>query len=475
MGINASRTFTIDFCHGQDRRPVDAGGLINGSVAAVSAPFHGIIGRGLFNSRVCNDDQEGFNTLMPYESGVLHEWTYVAPLLEEILNHLCNVCVDMTFGAHVGWKRYLNRLVGRSRIQFDEFMRLRGQEISNSTIVEWVKLAIEKETLTYARSARAACCFIERFLGGSASISWNELCEKISGGGFNPELLERCELWSIKEGHTSSIWRVELSFTGGTAPMVFCLNVGRDKEASEELKSTSEELIRLHKLDPQGVVEVLGMEIVDLDGIRLDGGHANFSVTVSVVRWLENSSELHVAKDPSSGFGHFMLVDYFRSPEDELPASMQRIVGKRLDGGESEAMWSSIIAHMVKQSEFDADCKTVRMPSTEINEGDWVSCNEGVMLVAASKPKPPVSLGMWVLKLLFTHARKGGSSELIYRGNIKEALESLGEAVTGRGTKYPSMRECIDAAKGVDDRALDDILPVSSGIASGLRAELMQL
>jgi hypothetical protein len=177
------------------------------------------------------------------------------------------------------------------------------------------------------------------------------------------------EIWNIKEGHTSSVWKIEVNQTTGKE--TFIINVARDIEASKELKETSERLKILSTTFPDlNIAKVLDISSVKDELLP-------FEVTVTRNEWIDNSFEIH-KRNMSAGSEELLLVERFiTSPEN--PSKITSVVGRIFSQQESEEINNDINKFLTTA----ATCQ-VEKPSLNINEGDVVWDGEKAIIVAVS-------------------------------------------------------------------------------------------
>ena len=211
------------------------------------------------------------------------------------------------------------------------------------------------------------------------------------------EAATEVELWSIKEGRSTSVWRVRLD------EHVIALNVARDDIAAGELTEMGRELIDLHALDPLGVVDVLDV-----------------APDVLACAWIEGR-ELHVV-DRGGGRGLFIAV------EDSASAANGRQL--MLTGREgvpaSDTIWAAWLQALVRQSTVDERGRYYR-PRVEANEGDLMLVNEQPVLIALS-PGPVVRSRIgWEHDLL--DLRSGEREPVLRWGDRAGAHQALERAL----------------------------------------------
>lgn len=176
------------------------------------------------------------------------------------------------------------------------------------------------------------------------------------------------ELWSVKEGHTSTVWRV--TSADGAA---YAVNVARDLVATEELATSAGVLATMAAALPDVVAAPVATG-------RVPAGGAG-EVAVLVQPWVAGALEVGA---PRRGDGSCALLAVERFLTD--PGSPARIVavrGRRLDDGEQRtvaALWAAATLAGTRP----AGDGLVAVPRIEVREGDLVLAPWGPAVVAAS-------------------------------------------------------------------------------------------
>jgi hypothetical protein len=349
--------------HGAAKERVHTGHRLIDTARDGPLPYHGVISR----------------ALLDVAPGRSEEWTLAAPFMEDLLNRLARRPTEKPRGV-------VERLLREVRGAATDVQRLPDAELLTS----WLQAALEARVLSFAQSAQAA----------RACLSAGEA---------------RGDLWSLREGHTASVWR------GVRKGRTVALNVARDRVAGCELEETTAELRRLRAAAPDAVIEVLGSERVP---VATAGGPSDVAVTVAP--WIENAQELHVV-GADDGAGVFLAVDAFEPAMDDRPLQAAR--GRSLAGTASDRLWEQILSLAVRMSEFTPDGRAVA-PEFEINEGDWALVGERPSLVACAVRGDALGLGAWGMKLLLLSAAGHDASRTrIYwnrpahaRGALERAL-----------------------------------------------------
>ena len=174
------------------------------------------------------------------------------------------------------------------------------------TLADWVSAAIDQRTLAYRQSARAARTFLERHFVHANAAERARLCIQVTGSEAEWTPAQTADLWCVREGHTSSVWRAELGSPLWPRPVVLCVHVARDQTAGIELSATTAELRRLHAIAPSEVVETLAE-----DTVSIAMGTGNTRVSVVAAAWIPDAHELHVVR--KDGAARVLVVERFGS------------------------------------------------------------------------------------------------------------------------------------------------------------------
>jgi hypothetical protein len=282
--VSGSATMTnrlrFDIVHGPARVPARAGARL-ATARAHGLPFHGLTSLGLASA------------MKAWGRGAGAEWAVAAPILEDILAELSVLPARRT-------RAQLRSLVGVARALADR-MRPRDPEVDDDAIVEWAIAAIQAQVLTYDQSARVVRRCVDALLAELVSpAAWRQLgVDKPPRGPA-----QECQAWSVREGHTTSEWRVELRGATWARPIAFAIDVARDREAARELAVTTAELRRVVAVEPDRIVRVLTerVESIDTAGGRL-------AVPVVIAPWIDDPGELRGPRDLADGSGQILVVD----------------------------------------------------------------------------------------------------------------------------------------------------------------------
>jgi hypothetical protein len=284
--------------HGPERIPVvlDAGTCLSPEAIL---PFHHIISRGL---------------LIAAESRRLppQQWPVVAPFLDQALGGIDRSAVP-----------HLNN---------------------------WLVLAKQCGVLPHTASARCALEFVRTHGVTIAGTLLEHPLDEAS--------IESCELWSIKEGHTSSVWVATIALRATPQPIRFVVEVARDFEAGRELVDVATELGALGVRNPSRVVRVLGRSEIPLPA---------WNVPVIANTWIPEGFEIHVLRD-----GRAVAIERFASD----PAEPARAASFAIrDGLQSDDLWAAMLLSWIALGDWRRPEGPVLLPNVQINEGDWVFTN----------------------------------------------------------------------------------------------------
>ena len=177
-----------------------------------------------------------------------------------------------------------------------------------------------------------------------------------------------CELWNLKEGHTSSIWRVALRDEAGYEE--FVLNVARDQAAGGELARTSQTMWTIGERHPE-----LGMAVVeDLAEVDIDYFGEALAVTVARNELVPDALEIHLGQHRRTGEPTYVVVERFLT-DPEHPAEIAHLVGRKMTDAECLRLEADLAAFLA------AGCEHGPV-AVDINEGDLVWDGTRAVVVA---------------------------------------------------------------------------------------------
>jgi hypothetical protein len=222
------------------------------------------------------------------------------------------------------------------------------------------------------------------------------------GVAYSPDEVEKIELWNLKEGHTSSVWRVTVVPVGGEAPIRFALNVGRDAAAGEELLASAAILEDVDRRTSEiRIARVLVKALVPI----YEGDESQ--VPVVAQEWIDDACELGFLKERHTQRRRLYAIERFVTAAGE-PGRIVSVQGYRLKPDEHDRVVYEILTATLLSSVFDLDRDQVTIPCFEINQGDWVWDGEHAQLVAASAEQEKLRLNEALWCFLFRLSAKYG-------------------------------------------------------------------
>jgi hypothetical protein len=184
------------------------------------------------------------------------------------------------------------------------------------------------------------------------------------------EKITHMDCWNIKEGHTSSVWKI--SIYGDNISETFIVNVARDCEAGMELRESSLKLKAVKEQSP----DINSASVFDISTIHnklLPGG-----VVVTRNEWIENAFEVHLRTNKQEGREELLMVDRFLM-DVRNPAKIISILGRIFSSEEANKIKSDLQDFLLNASEYLHDEVAVN-----INDGDLVWNGERAIVVAIS-------------------------------------------------------------------------------------------
>lgn len=215
---------------------------------------------------------------------------------------------------------------------------------------EWLTLkqnAIQCGVLSFAESTLAAKTYLEKFACRQSRTT------------------DLCELWNIKEGHTSSVWKVTLANEES-----FVLNIARDQMAGDELKALS---TNLKKITDEGDASNLAKvyDIAEIEDERLP-----IKVVVTKNEWVNDSFEIHSRINVKTNQEELLLVERFIT-DAQKPAEITSILGRVFSAAETQKIKNEISFFLTQAT----TCLS-HTPVLNINDGDVVWNGEKAVVIA---------------------------------------------------------------------------------------------
>lgn len=181
-----------------------------------------------------------------------------------------------------------------------------------------------------------------------------------------------CELWNIKEGHTSSVWLATIKNGRNIQEDKFIVNVARDKAASIELQDTAKKMLAIAECQP----EINMAKVYDIERVNLIYSCESIDVIVTRNEWIANAYEIHFLSKTETQTEQYVLVERFLTSLDR-PSQIISIRGRKFTEGETNQIKDDIAF-------FLANADRVVPTDININEGDVVWTGEKAVIVAIS-------------------------------------------------------------------------------------------
>jgi hypothetical protein len=277
---------------------------------------------------------------------------------------------------------------------------LAGDEFALATVPkDVVEAARACGMLTFAQSAAAAAQFVA-----------HELREVVAPA-------THVELWNVKEGHTSSVWR--LTVDPPERPTVrLALNVGRDHLASDELERSAAILDEV----TASSLAVTVAAVVARGRVTVPGA-PGLRPAVVVQEWVEGASELALL--PRRGGGRRLYaVERWVTAEQE-PGRIAGAVGHRLTDTEHKQVAECATRFLLDTVRL-AGRAALRFPRIDVEHGDWMWGADGLYVVATAGDEDIVSCAdaRQHLRSIWTrcHAPADPEVELLFDTGTDEAL-----------------------------------------------------
>ena len=178
------------------------------------------------------------------------------------------------------------------------------------------------------------------------------------------------DCWNIKEGQTSSVWKVTIK-TKNTVE-TFIVNVARDIDAGFELKESSIKLKTIGEQIPDiNIARVIDIQVINDD--MLPG-----EVVVTRNEWIENAYEIHSRANKQEGKEELLIVERFLTSENN-PAHIVSVLGRVLSTEEVQIIETDLNNFLTQAT----TCLPLT-PEISINDGDVVWNGEKAIVVAIS-------------------------------------------------------------------------------------------
>lgn len=226
-----------------------------------------------------------------------------------------------------------------------------GHNINTKDLLMLKKYATECKMLSFGMSSASVKLYLEKHFAKDHNIT-------------------KCEIWNIKEGHISSVWKVAVSSRKKTK--LFAINVARDNKAGIALKTSSEKIKAICNRYPEiNLAKVF--DIYTLQDKLLPG-----KVVITRNEWIDNSYEIHSRKNKHTQKDELLMVERFLTSENR-PCHITSILGRIFTPKEVQKIQNDINTFLTKA----ATCLPQK-PEININNGDVVWDGEKAIVVAIS-------------------------------------------------------------------------------------------
>jgi hypothetical protein len=256
---------------------------------------------------------------------------------------LLQALADHDKGADL-WHRHAHRLLDEPD----------GEDGEDLDVAALKAAARQCRVLSFGQSALAARSYVERY------------CETQPAGG-----VPSCELWNIKEGHTSSVWHVTIDPGSDADRRVFILNVARDSGAGDELAAASR---KMQAIGATGSGANMA-RVSDMTKVTLDYFGEPIDVLVTRNELVADAYEIHSARDRRTGAEELVLVERFLTSDDR-PARISSIRGQRLTPETCQQIANDVDAFLSEAARHHVEA------SVDINDGDVVWNGRRAIVVA---------------------------------------------------------------------------------------------
>lgn len=424
-----------------------------------SLPYHAIISLGTLRR-------------LPPVDEYVRWWPICAPLLEEVWNNRrWGPPVSESASGATDDLLDAGRRLGHflERVRPPSAPRMPYGDVPTRVARGVISSAVRAGAVSCEQSVSAALSYLQADEGAGLSRCVIAASDGCGSEGHVPATVE---LSYLREGHTSSVFRVEAWFRDALIPSVaFVLNVSRDTtDARDDLTATAHNLATWSARSPSLAVAVY------------DSGLGSFawfgetrSVAVVAVQLLEPAYELHALRDPADpDHGLLVQVDYFQHQPNRLPD----IAARQADTATSDQLWMQVIAARTELSDINWQERLIVAPEIELNDGDAVSLGgDGGVAFVGSSPSPwQGPPGAWPYIVSLSSARDESSRDgaRIFWGKPDCALKAMHNGLRcAHGTKLGDehTRKQLEAALEFNSGTLASVAPYT---VSGSGAALVE-
>lgn len=250
-------------------------------------------------------------------------------------------------------KQKINSEIWHKNAHKLEFSELENDS-SDAALSMLKECAKECKVLSFAQSALCAKLYVENY------------CKELTTGNEG-----YCEIWSIKEGHTSSVWKITI-INSDLKELHFIINVARDYKAGFELKTTSIKMRDMVKHCPN----INMAKVYDIQKVYLNYDNTPLEVIVTRNECIKNSYEIHSTINKANGKEQYLLVEKFLTDIDH-PSQITSIYGRKFSEKEEIKIKNDI-------DFFLTNAKKIIPTDININEGDTVWDGKKATVIAIS-------------------------------------------------------------------------------------------
>lgn len=176
------------------------------------------------------------------------------------------------------------------------------------------------------------------------------------------------DCWNIKEGHTSSVWKVTINSKITTE--TFAVNVARDREAGIELEKSSRKLKAVGEQTPK-INMASVYDIQAIQDTKLPG-----EVVVTRNEWIDNAYEIHARTNKQTGMEELLMVERFLTSGND-PTHITSVLGRIFSAEEVQKIETGLNNFLTQAATCLPD-----KPEININDGDIVWNGENAVVVA---------------------------------------------------------------------------------------------
>ncbi len=416
-------------------RPHPRPAIIEVVTRGEALPYHGLPSRGLL-------DRWRSPTSAPAQA-----WPRIAPLIEDAWNYWAERAEVRGPDRSIDHNR-LEARVSHARLVLREAVGDDLEWAEPQLLRSMLDDALTVKLRSYDQGVRAAIAFLTSEAGNAA-------------GHVGGEDSLRVGMQVLREGHTTTVMRLDMRSPADNQLTHACLNVARDlTAAATELETVHRHLEAAHAIDPDGVPAVVahGPGAAPYFGELIE-------VPIVAVTWLEGMREVHVVPEARDGLRcRVVLVDEFRPHA----AGSIAILGRSLDAAGGSGIWADVVTRLTHLAHIDWAQQSVCAFDVELNDGDVVAANVGAAwktaFVAMSQEQPQLPLGVWpfAMALISTRNDTGGAPPRLYWSDPDRALAAVAAGLRKRQESEEHASLLWSASQKLSVDRIADLLAIDS-------------